>query len=228
MISTTTAVLEWGVWAVSLLVGLCFAFGIRQTAVNRIAPPMWPTLINSLSLVALPLAFLFLPFSKLHIVWLLIIVRPLSFIAGVGYVPLLSQILIWPAYLYAAALMLGTGVRLSSPSKQSPWAARAGHGSGLPFRYAVRGFFQGLWQKRSPQEEAHIARIMESRSRRGGAGPPPLPAEEPAPLDEDTYLATISFTCPRCGTMIEAPSDMAGEEAECPNDGCGSPVRVPG
>lgn len=115
---------EWVVWVVVLLIGCWFAIGIRQAAVRRDPPPTWPTLILSLSLVAFPIAFLFIPFSKLHILWLAAVVWQLSFIAGVGYIPIVSQLLIWPAYICACILMIGTGISLTSPSKQSPWAAR--------------------------------------------------------------------------------------------------------
>ncbi len=118
------SLIEWIVWGTVLLVGLWFAIGVRLTAVHRPFPPTWPTLILALSLVALPAAFLFLPFSKLHILWLLAIIWPLSLVGGVGYIPFVSQLLIWPAYIYGRVLTIGTGVRLSSPSRQSPWAAR--------------------------------------------------------------------------------------------------------
>ncbi len=118
------SLIEWIVWGIALLLGLYFAIGVRQTAVRRASPPTWPTLILALSLVALPAMFLFLPFSKLHILWLLAIIWPLSLVAGLRYIPFVSQLLILPANIYARILMIGTGARLSSPSKQSPWAAR--------------------------------------------------------------------------------------------------------
>ncbi len=118
------SIVEWALWGIILACGLWFAVGIHQTAVHRTTPPTWPTLILSLSLVALPIAFLFLPFSKLHILWILFVLWQVSLMAGVGYIPLVSQLLIWPAYIYVSILMIGTGVSLTSPSKQSPWAAR--------------------------------------------------------------------------------------------------------
>ena len=136
------SVVEWIVWSISLLIGLWFSLGIRQMAIQRVAPPMWPTLIISFALVGFPVVFLFLSFSKLHIAWLLVVTWFLSFRAGVVYIPLISQLLIWPAYFYGTILITGTGMCLSSPSKKSPWAAR----------------------RLSPEEEAHLARIMESRT----------------------------------------------------------------
>ena len=118
------SIVEWVIWGIILACGLWFAIGIRTAAVRHAPPPLWPTLIMSFSLVFLPLIFLFLPFSKLHILWILFLLWKLSFMAGVGYIPLVSQSLIWPAYIYARILIMGTGVRLSSPSEQSPWAAR--------------------------------------------------------------------------------------------------------
>ena len=154
------SVVEWTVWGIVLLVGCWFAIGIRQTAVLRTAPPTWPTLILSLYLVAFPIAFLFLPFSKLHILWLLAAIWPLSFVAGVGYIPIVSRLFIWPAYTYASILMIGTGISLSSPSKQSPWAARDG---AIPLRYLAKGWFQGFSRNLSPEVEEHISKLMESR-----------------------------------------------------------------
>lgn len=116
-------VLEWIVWGASLLFGLWVAVGIRRIAVLQLPSPTWPTLIRSFAFVAIPVLFLFLPFNKLHIIWLLCILKPLSVMAGIRYVPWLSQVLIWPSYLYATLLMSGTGVHLTSPNKKSPWAA---------------------------------------------------------------------------------------------------------
>ncbi len=62
--------------------------------------------------------------SKLHILWILPLLWPVSLTAGVRHIPFVSQFLIWPAYVYASILSIGTGVSLSSPSKKSPWAAR--------------------------------------------------------------------------------------------------------
>ncbi len=154
------SIVEWAVWGIVLLAGCWFALGIRQTAVHRIAPPLWPTLIMSFSLVFLPLLFLFLPFSKLHTLWILFVLWKLSLMAGVGYIPLVSQLLIWPAYIYASILMMGTGVSLASPSKQSPWAAR---GSAIPLRYMAKGWFKGFSRKLPPEEEEHVSKVMESR-----------------------------------------------------------------
>jgi len=162
MIISILSVLEWIVWGVSLLIGLWFGFGIRLTAVRRDAPPVWTTLVTSFALIAFPVIFLFVPFNKFHIIWLLVVTWLLSFLAGFGYIPLISQLFIWPAYLYASMLMVGTGVHLSSPSKQSPWAA---HGVPVPLRYLAKALFKQFTHKRSPEEEAHIARIRESRTR---------------------------------------------------------------
>ena len=117
-------IIEWVAWGITLACGLWFAIGVRTTAVRHAPPPLWPTLILSFSLVFVPLVFLFLPFNKLHILWILFVLWQLSFMAGFGYIPFVSQLLIWPAYIYASILTMGTGVRLSSPSEQSPWAAR--------------------------------------------------------------------------------------------------------
>ncbi|MFA5554999.1 MAG: hypothetical protein WCZ89_07240 [Phycisphaerae bacterium] len=118
------SVVEWVVWGIILAFGLWFAIGIRTAAVRHAPPPLWPTLIISFSLVFLPLLFLFLPFSKLHIIWILLILWQISFMAGVRYIPLISKLLIWPAYIYACILIMGTGASLGSPSRYSPWAAR--------------------------------------------------------------------------------------------------------
>lgn len=117
-------IIEWVIWGIVLAYGLWFAIGIRQAAIHRAAPPLWPTLIMASSFLFLPIIFIFLPFNKLHILWILFVLWKLSFMAGIGYIPIFSQLLIWPAYIYTSILIVGTGVRLSSPSKQSPWAGR--------------------------------------------------------------------------------------------------------
>ena len=60
--------------------------------------------------------------------------------------------------------------------------------------------------------------------------PEPVPpkAEAPAATEPEFTIAhngDITFHCTHCGQEIEAPSDMAGTEAECPM--CGAPIRVP-
>ena len=118
-------VLEWIIWNGSMVVGIWFATGIRQAAVaRRSRRPTWKKLILSLALVTLPIAFLFLPYSKLYIVWILLVIYPLSMIVSSWYIPVVSQLFIWPAYFYARILMKGTGRTLYSPSVKSPWASR--------------------------------------------------------------------------------------------------------
>ena len=133
------SIAEWAVWAITLLAGLWFAVGIRQTAIRRTIPPTWPTLILSMALVVYPIGLLFIPFSKLHILWLVPVTWVLALIAGISYIPVVSQVLIWPAYLYARAVMFRTGVSLSSPSLRSPWAGRK-----LCDPPDISGFFDSL------------------------------------------------------------------------------------
>ncbi len=118
------SIVEWVIWGIILACGLWFAIGIRTAATQGAYSPTWPTLIISFYLVILPVTFLFLEFSKLHIVWILFIIWKISVRASFIHVPIISKLLIWPAYIYACTLIAGTGASLSSPSKQSPWAAR--------------------------------------------------------------------------------------------------------
>jgi hypothetical protein len=115
------SILEWVAYCITLLIGLWFAIGIRLTAAHHAAPPTWPTLIFSFYLFAFPAIFLLVPFSKLHIIWLVALTWPLSIKAGMSYIPFISKLLIWPAYFYARILMVGTGRMLSSPNEKSPW-----------------------------------------------------------------------------------------------------------
>lgn len=156
------SIVEWIIWGIILACGLWFAIGIRTVAVRQAPPPLWPTLIMSFSLVFLPLIFLFLPFSKLHILWILLILWQLSFMAGVGYIPIVSQLLIWPAYIYASILIMGTGVSLTSPSKKSPWAA-CDRSKAIPLKYLLKGRFQGFSHKLSAGEKKYINKLMKSR-----------------------------------------------------------------
>ncbi len=153
------SIVEWVIWGIVLACGLWFAIGIRTVAVRHAPPPLWPTLIMSFSLVFLPLIFLFLPFSKLHILWILFILYQLSFMAGVGYIPIVSQLLIWPAYIYASILMMGTGLRLTNPSERSPWAA---HDGTIP----LRGWFQGF-PKQWPWLTRKIRKTIQDSSNGG-------------------------------------------------------------
>lgn len=38
-------------------------------------------------------------------------------------------------------------------------------------------------------------------------------------------MADISFSCPNCGQVLEAPEDMAGQTVECP--ACQQPIEIP-
>jgi len=118
------SIVEWVIWGIVLACGLWFAIGIRTAATQGAYPPTWPTLIISFYLVILPVIFLFLEFSKIHIVWILFIIWSISLRASFIHVPIISKLLIWPAYIYACIVMIGTGSSLTSPSRQSPWAAR--------------------------------------------------------------------------------------------------------
>ena len=55
------------------------------------------------------------------------------------------------------------------------------------------------------------------------------PKAEPAVAPEPEFTVAqngdITFHCKHCGQEIEAPSDMAGTDAECPM--CGAPIHVP-
>lgn len=117
-------VVEWGVWGTILACGVWFALGIRMAAVRRTPPPAWPTLVLALLLIMLPTAFLFLPYNKLHMLWLMVVLWRLSIKPSFSYVPVLSRLFIWPAYIYASLVIAGTGISLTSPARQSPWAAR--------------------------------------------------------------------------------------------------------
>lgn len=57
------------------------------------------------------------------------------------------------------------------------------------------------------------------------AAEPPAAAPEPVAPPPAAREEFVSFRCPRCQQEIEAPGDMAGEEAECPT--CGNVVKVP-
>ena len=52
--------------------------------------------------------------------------------------------------------------------------------------------------------------------------PEPTPVPEPTPAKPE---GPISFCCPQCHQEVEAPGEMAGEEAECPT--CGHVIKIP-
>jgi DNA-binding protein HU-beta len=56
--------------------------------------------------------------------------------------------------------------------------------------------------------------------------PPPRPKTEPSQGEKQASGPIyITFRCTSCQREIEASTDMAGMQAECP--GCGAPIRVP-
>ncbi|NCC52532.1 MAG: hypothetical protein EOM20_15120 [Spartobacteria bacterium] len=85
---------------------------------------------------------------------------------------------------------------------------------GVPFKGAVNDLAAQLGAMAQPEEEEQ--EVVE-----------PQIAEEDAyaseeDMEEHVY---ITFCCANCGQEIEASTDMANMEAQCP--GCGSPIRVP-
>ncbi len=67
----------------------------------------------------------------------------------------------------------------------------------------------------------------ESAASASPASAPPKAEPPVAPEPEFTVAPNgdITFHCKHCGQEIEAPSDMAGTDAECPM--CGAPIHVP-
>jgi DNA-binding protein HU-beta len=51
---------------------------------------------------------------------------------------------------------------------------------------------------------------------------PPAPTRKQGGIREPIY---VTFSCTACGAEIEASTDMAGTQAQCP--GCGAAIRVP-
>jgi hypothetical protein len=115
----------WAIWGGSLIYGLKFAREIRQSAIKGLPAPLWPTLIAAFSFVAFPILSALFSFNKLHLIWIIPSVWFLSFSVGVKHIPILSKVLIWPAYFYTKVILAGTGRSISSPSKKSPWGTGA-------------------------------------------------------------------------------------------------------
>lgn len=110
-------IIGWVVWGIALTLGTFFAWGIRQSATQKLFPPSWTTLITCFYLEALPIIFLFINVSKLHIIWIVVLIWIISVKLCNSHIPIVSEVLIWPAYIYGRILTAGTGTSLTSPTK---------------------------------------------------------------------------------------------------------------
>ena len=101
---TMLMVAGWVAWVATCGLAAWFAVGTRRQ-VQRGFVPFWSTQCLTLWLLLLAVLFLWLPMHKAHLLWVLPLIWVLGFpIAsrvGFFYVPVLSKVLIWPAYLYS-------------------------------------------------------------------------------------------------------------------------------
>ncbi|MCD4700102.1 MAG: hypothetical protein K8R91_05980 [Phycisphaerae bacterium] len=179
---TALLIIGWGAWALTAFLGLWFAYGIRQTAIRGGPCPTWPTLSIAFCFCMLAVLFLFLPLHKAHLTWLLPVLWVVGLrviaVASFTYIPLLSKAVIWPAYLFARFVLIGTGVHLRSPLKNSPWAHSDNASSMLDPYEAVASLAQLI------DSDPRIAAAAQKAMTDIGAGQEPAKAEIGALLDE--------------------------------------------
>ncbi|MBW8001183.1 MAG: hypothetical protein FVQ80_04085 [Planctomycetes bacterium] len=111
----TYIIIQWVVWVAVLVDGLWYAFSLWGAARNSYLTFIVPMAYRSLHSVFLAIIFLFLPFSKLHIIWIRFVLYLLSSIAhGWIYIPVISQLMIWPVQFYVNIMIADTGLNMSN------------------------------------------------------------------------------------------------------------------
>jgi hypothetical protein len=106
-LDTTLGVFGWAVWAIVAILALSWAYGIRVYTKKGQSIPI-ATAVQTLFLWIIAVVFLFVGYSKLHILW----VAPICFLASfyltlARRVPILTPLVIWFTGLFVEIVLLG-------------------------------------------------------------------------------------------------------------------------
>jgi len=102
-------ILQWIIWAIALLVFVSFWYGIRRDA-KREMPVHIALLIQTILLLLAVVLFLFIPWNKFHLLWVI----PACFISGwiIGFiiipVPIIGDILRNISLIFSYIFLVGT------------------------------------------------------------------------------------------------------------------------
>jgi len=103
------SIIGWVAWTFSVYLALSFAYGCRRT-VRSGQSFQWATAVQTFFWWVIAVVFLFTPFNKLHILWLL----PTLFFSAQFLVllriPLLTPVVIFLTHIFMKLVLFGTGV----------------------------------------------------------------------------------------------------------------------
>ena len=103
------SIIGWVTWAFSVFLAFSFAYGCRMT-VRSGQSFQWATAVQTFFWWVIAVVFLFAPFNKLHILWLL----PTLFFSAQFLVhlriPLLTPVVIFLTHIFMKLVLFGTGV----------------------------------------------------------------------------------------------------------------------
>ena len=99
--------LGWIIWAITALLAISWAFGIR-TYTKQGKPFPTTTAVQSFFLWLIAVVFLYVHYSKLHILW----VAPICFLASFWLtlarrVPILTPVVLWFTGLFVEVVTMG-------------------------------------------------------------------------------------------------------------------------
>jgi len=100
-------ILGWAIWAITTLLAISWAFGIRTYAKQRKPFPI-TTAVQGFFLWLIAVVFLYASYSKLHILW----IAPICFLASffltlARRVPIVTPVVLWFAGLFVEIVTLG-------------------------------------------------------------------------------------------------------------------------
>ena len=102
------SIIGWVTWAFSAYLALSFAYGCRRT-VRSGRSFQWATAVQTFFWWVIAVVFLFAPFNKLHILWLL----PVLFFGAQflvhSRIPILTPVILFLTRIFMALALFGTG-----------------------------------------------------------------------------------------------------------------------
>ena len=105
------SIIGWVAWTFSAYLALSFAYGCRKTVRSRsfYYPLLWPTAVQTFFWWVIAIVFLFTPFNKLHILWLL----PALFFGAQflvhSRIPILTPVILFLTGIFMKLVLFGTG-----------------------------------------------------------------------------------------------------------------------
>jgi hypothetical protein len=108
------SILAWTIWAIVAFLAVSWAYGLRAYTKKGQSVPI-AMAVQTLFLWVIAVVFLFVSYSKLHILWVIPLCFVLSFYLTLARrVPILTPVVMWFTGLFVEIVLLG----LKRPSEQ--------------------------------------------------------------------------------------------------------------